>query len=304
MFHVTSRLAMMPGAAAGGRFAAGQVVAYDPSFFAPIAGGGVTYKTGLLVRTAVAALDQTYEDSLMVTGSLARRTSAEITMMRPVSLGRSANLQSYARVGQEVGPDDAIAVFENVSDSADVAALLGRVGSQFDEAIAELSTNNAAARYRGRVVSVRTYYSVDRALLSPSLQAYLAAAEAEAAGRDEAARGAAPGEVRSFAPERVYRDKVNGEPIDGVLILFFIQTTDVAGPGDKYVTASSALKGIISRVFEDGQEPVDEGGQQIDYVISPLSIVSRMTTDAFLSLWSNSVIHGLKKACLKILDGP
>jgi DNA-directed RNA polymerase beta subunit len=79
-----------------------------------------------------------------------------------------------------------------------------------------------------------------------------------------------------------------------VLITFLIQVEDVAAPGDKFV-ASSPLKGIISRVFEKGEEPTDETGHQVDYIMSPLSIVSRMTGDAFLSLWSNAVLVDLKK---------
>ena len=34
---------------------------------------------------------------------------------------------------------------------------------------------------------------------------------------------------------------------------------------------------------------------QVDYIMSPLSIVSRMTGDAFLSLWCNAILVDLKK---------
>jgi DNA-directed RNA polymerase beta subunit len=303
MFYVTSKLELAPGVERGSRFGGGEVLALDPSFFAALEDGSVSYKTGLLARTAVVALDQTYEDSLMVTARLARDTAATITMMRPVSLGRSANLQSFASVGDDVGPNSPLAVFENVSDEADVAALLSRVGREFDEAIAELSRNVAVAKYGGRIVEARAYYNVDPSELSESLRAYLAGRLEAAGQRATAGAGAPPGEpVRSGAPERVSKDKVYGEPIDGVLIMYFIQMEDVAGPGDKYVTGGSALKGIVSKVLEDGEEPMDEGGKQVDYIISPLSIVSRMTTDAFLNLWCNSCLVGLKEACLKILD--
>lgn len=39
---------------------------------------------------------------------------------------------------------------------------------------------------------------------------------------------------------------------------------------------------------------------QVDYIMSPLSIVSRMTSDAFLSLWTNSVLVDLKKQVVDI----
>jgi DNA-directed RNA polymerase beta subunit len=161
----------------------------------------------------------------------------------------------------------------------------------------------AVARSGGRIVEIRVYYNVPREDLSPSLQGFLKGADATAASRRAAAADAPPTDIiRSGAPERIDRDKIGGEPIDGVLIMFYILTEDVAGPGDKYVTGSSALKGIVSRVFEPGEEPVDESGQQIDYVISPLSVVSRMTTDVFLNMWTSSTLVRLKQRCLEILD--
>ena len=42
--------------------------------------------------------------------------------------------------------------------------------------------------------------------------------------------------------------------------------------------------------------------RQVDYIMSPLSIVSRMTSDAFLSLWCNSVLVDLKKRVVDIYN--
>jgi hypothetical protein len=302
MFYVTSQLGLAPGVKAGTRFKAGQVLALDPSFFSALPDGSVSYKTGLLVRVAIAPLDQTYEDSLMITHKLAEETAALVTMERAVSLGRRANLQSVVRVGDVVNPNSPLAIFENVADDADVAALLLRVGKEFDEAIAGLARNVALAKYAGRVVEVRTYYNVDPAELSPSLQAYLKRGERGASVRRKASAGASPGEfIRDGGPQRITRDKVGGEQFDGVLIVFFIQVRDVAGPGDKYVTACSALKSVTARVFEKGEEPLDEEGNQIDYIISPLSVVSRMTEDVFLNMWCNGILVKLKEKVLGIL---
>jgi hypothetical protein len=301
-FYVTSKLRLAAGVGEGSRFGAGEVLAYDPSFFS---GGprGVSYKAGLLARVAITALDQTYEDSAMMTARLARRTAALVTMMRPVSLGRGANLQAHARVGDAVGPDTPLATFENVSGEADVAALLNRVGAEFDEAIAELSKNVVASKYQGRIVERRIFYNVDPALMSDSLRALLREAAAEAERRGAASAGASAGDpVRAGAPERIDRDKVGGDPVDGVLIQYFIEVEDVAGPGDKYTVFGSALKSIIASLFEDGEEPYSENGEIVDYVLSPLSIVSRMTGDCFLNMWTNGALIGLKETVLKIFD--
>lgn len=302
-FFISSQLGLRKGVKVGSRFKKGDILAYDPSFFGETMDGSVAYKAGLMVRTAFVALDQTYEDSLVVTNKLIDDTVAEVTMMRSVSLGPKANLQRTAAVGDKLGPNDALAVFENVSDDADVSALLGRIGQEFDEAIEELARNVAVAKYAGEVVEIRTYYNRDEADLSDSLRGFLDKQRKLAESRKKATASAPADEpVRVFAPEKVTRNKVHGEPLDGVLILFFIKTRNKAGPGDKYVS-QAPLKGIVARVFEEGEEPYSEDGKQVDYILSPLSIISRMTSDAFLQLWTNAVLVGLKEQVVGILKG-
>jgi len=299
-FYITAQLRLMPGLKVGSRIEAGQIVAHDPGFFAPSGDGGLTYKGGVLARVALTALDQTYEDSVMVTRKLAEQTAATVTILRTVSLGPRANLQTVAKVGDVVSPNTALAVFENVSDDADVAALLDRVGSEFDEAIGELAKNTAVAKYSGRVIEVRVLYNRDPSELSPSLQAYLKKAERAAAERDKVL-GGAPG-ARSGAPERIHRDKVDGEIVDGVLLEFFIAVEVDTGPGDKMTLGGSALKGVVSRVLEEGEEPISEDGHQVDYLVSPLSVISRMTLDFFLNCWTNAVLVDTKQRILELYE--
>ncbi len=302
-FYITAQLEPNPGVKVGAKFKAGDVLAHDPSYFSPASDGSTAYKSGILARTAIVALDQTYEDSLMVTEKLTQDTAALVTMSRSVSLGARTNLQKVAKVGDAVDPNSALAVFENVTDDADISSLLQRVGKEFDDAVAELTRNTAVSKYAGKIVEIRTYYNKELDELSPSLQRFIKAQEKSAQDRKAAAKGAPIDEpVRANAPVRITRDKFAGEVVDGVLIVFLIQVEDVAGPGDKLVS-SSPLKGIISRVFEKGEEPTDETGHQVDYIMSPLSIVSRMTGDAFLSLWTNAVLVDLKKRVTEIYQG-
>ena len=298
-FYITAQLHANPGVKPGSKFSAGDILAHDPSYFSAMPDGSTAYKSGLLVRTAIVALDQTYEDSLMVTEKLTKDTAALVTMSRSVSLGARTNLQKVAKVGDVVDPNAALAVFENVTDDADISAMLQRVGKEFDDAVADLTRNTAVSKYAGKIVEIRTYYNKEMDELSPSLQKFIKSQERAADERRKAAASAPTDEpVHVNAPVRIHRDKMGGEVVDGVLIVFLIQVEDVAGPGDKLVS-SSPLKGIISRVFEQGEEPTDETGHQIDYIMSPLSIVSRMTGDAFLSLWTNAVLVDLRK---KVVD--
>jgi len=294
----------MPGFKEGSRCKAGEVVAYDPSFFSPTRRKGeVAYKAGLLVRTAIAPLDQTYEDSLVITRRLAEDTAAQVTIMRPVSLGPNANLTKVARVGDKVDPSTALAVFENIADDEAVAKALSRIGAEFDEAIGELAKNTAVAKERGEVVEIRTYYNVPRDKLSDSIKVFVDRQEKLAEARRKiVSKGPRDEPLRVTFPEYVERSKIHGIPVEGVLIMFFIKTEDVAGPGDKF-TGGGALKGIVARVLEPGEEPTCDDGGTIDYVVSPLSLASRMTPDAFLTLWTNAVLVGLRDRVVEIAKG-
>ena len=299
-FYITTQLKLNPGIKVGAKFDAHAVLAHDPLFFAPMGDGSTTYKNGLLTRVAITPLDQTYEDSLMITHKLMKDTVSLVTMSRVLSLGVKANLQSIAKVGDVVSPNSSLAVFENVTDDGDISALLQRVGKEFESSISELTRNTSSAKYAGKIVEMRTYYNRDIPDLSQSLQKFIQDQERIANQRKLVSRDAPTDEpVRVNAPIRITRDKVGGEPIDGVLVIFLIQIEDMAAAGDKYVT-SSPLKGIVSRVLEEGEEPVDESGKQVDYILSPLSVISRMTSDAFLALWTNSVLVDLKSQVLEI----
>ena len=250
-FYITSQLRPRDGLRVGQKFEKDDVLAYDPSYFAERSDGSVAYKAGLLVRTAIVALDQTFEDSLMVTDHLVQETAALVTMSRFVSLGPQANLQSTAKVGDVVDPNSALAVFENVTDDADISAMLQRVGREFDDAISELTKNVAAAKYAGEVIEIRTYYNRDPSELSESLRKFLERQEKLAAARSSAVKDAPVDEpIRVTAPQRITRDKVSGETVDGVLIQFLIRVRDVAAPGDKYVNKLALQRGnSLSKPF-------------------------------------------------------
>ena len=114
----------------------------------------------------------------------------------------------------------------------------------------------------------------------------------------EDAKGNEP--VKITYPEFVNTDKIHGEKFDGILIDVYIKTLDKPGVGDKF--SLNASKGIVAKVFEDGEEPITEDGEVIDYVFSPLSVISRMTSDIFFTMWINSVLLKLKEDIRDIVE--
>jgi DNA-directed RNA polymerase beta subunit len=294
----------MTGLKAGSKIKKGQILAYEPNFFDPIKGTtDVTYKAGYLARTALLCLDQTFEDSLVITDKLVENTTASVTMMRPVHLGHKANLEKILSIGTKVEANTPLAIFENIADDEDMADMLSRIGSEFDEAIAEMARTTALAKDKGEIVDIKIFYSYPKEELSTSLKKYINKVEKETEERFNIAKEFADNEfIFIHKPEYVNPgSRVSGIEIDGVILQFYIKISDRANPGDKY-SAGGALKGIVSTVIDKGKEPIDEEGNQVDYIVSPLSLVSRMTLDVFGNLWTNSVLIDLKKRMLEIAD--
>lgn len=63
------------------------------------------------------------------------------------------------------------------------------------------------------------------------------------------------------------------------------------------IVFGTAIKTIIADVVPKGEEPFSERNENehIDAIFSPLSVVSRLTTDMYNMLYTNKLIIELKK---------
>ena len=63
----------------------------------------------------------------------------------------------------------------------------------------------------------------------------------------------------------------------------------------------SALKGVVSHVIPEGQEPWSEfrPDEEVSAFISPLSILGRKTPSIYTTLFGNKVLIELKRKVLK-----
>ena len=302
MFYITSKLSLRGRYRKGSRFKEGDVLAIDESFFQE-SGNDIVYKTGILVRAAVTPTDQTYEDSIMISRDLVDRSASYITMQTEVVLGAKSNVSKMVAPGDTIEVNDPLVVFENLATKDEEHSdLLGRIGSQYDEVIQDLSRNVVRSKKTGKVVDVKIYYNYPLEDLSSSLQNLIRKMRKRVSMRKEALEGAPTDEpIHTSEPEYVKGNRIMGKIVDGVMLVFLVQSLNHAGPGDKYT--SGACKGIVSRVFEKGEEPlVETDGTTVDFVFSPLSTISRMTNDIFMSLWTHAVLVGLQEKVIEIAE--
>ena len=286
----------------GKKFKKNDIIAIDESFFQE-SGDDIIYKTGILVRAAVTPTDQTYEDSIMISRDLVNRSASYITLQTDIVLGAKSNVSKIVSPGDEVDTNEPLMVFENLATEDEALSdLLGKLGSEYNEVIQDLSKNVVRAKKTGKVVDVKIFYNYPLEELSSSLQNLIRRMKNRVSNRKKALTGAPADEpIRTSEPEYVKGNRIMGKIVDGAVIVFYVQSLNHAGPGDKYT--SGACKGIVSRVFEENEEPLVETDETpIDFVFSPLSTISRMTNDLYMSLWTHAVLIGLQEKVVSISE--
>ncbi|ALN97924.1 RNA-polymerase beta-subunit [Bacillus phage vB_BpuM-BpSp] len=252
---------------------------------------------------AISSADYTYEDSSIITDNLSSDLSTKITMEKKVTLGVNANIDFLVKKGDTVKTGDPLIIFENSFEDSSLNQLLDKLGQDFNQSISELSKNKVSSKYTGEIVDVVMYYNKDVEEFSPSVQKVL---------KDYINRGKAKiksikdngGDITAVNTPPVNKQsglKIKGTEVDGLLIEIYIKYDDELGVGDK-ITFYTALKTIVSDVIQKGEEPFSENDPDeiVEAIISPLSIVSRMTLDIYGALYLNKALIHLKREIEKI----
>jgi hypothetical protein len=284
----------------GSKFKKNDIIAANRQYFHG-SKDNTTYVTGKFAKVAITGGDFTYEDSAIITEDLSNDMSSQITMKKSVNLGLNANIDYIVKKGQEIRTSDPLIIFESSFDDKAANELLEKIGEEFGEVVSEMGKNTVRSKYTGTIVDIKIFYNRPIKEFSPSIQkllnSYIKTIETrkkivkEAVGNDQPE---STGII--FAPTTQIKDtKIQGEDVDGILIEFYIRYIDPLKTGDK-IAFYTALKSIVSDVIKKGEEPFSElhPEEPIQAILSPMSIVSRMTTDVYSILWLNKVLVELK----------
>jgi DNA-directed RNA polymerase beta subunit len=290
----------------GKKFKKGEILAYDSGFFQEsldFAGGSssVEYSTGLLKKIALIADASVYEDSAIGSETLAKELAFEVITDKFVALGPNSNISKIVKIGDDIKTSDSLIVFENSFDEKEVNDVLSRLGDEQGNEILELGRNSISAKTSGKVVDFRIYYNRPIEEFGPSIRKILDKYIKENKARSSMIQSTKTDDiVYIYETEETKYQKVLGNDFDGILFQFFVSHLDECTAGDK-VSSQVALKTVLSTVLPDDQRPLSEyNDEPIDLVISPMSVISRMTVDFFYNLYCNKVLVELKKQCSDI----
>ena len=234
---------------------AGQLVAYDPKYINGTmdAFGDPVAVMGTMARVAVETNGGVYEDACYITDKLAHRMTTKITKQKRVILSRFANIKYMAKIGQTVQTNDPILTFDDTEDEFS-SQMLARMAEEAGDDEEIMATNAPiVSKVTGVIRDIRIYYTIDPALMTPSMQKILKEYNTAASKREKTISkymNLYDANTLVKTSEQLQPDstgKVKGVKInDGIMIDFYIEYEDVMSPGDKLSYSTRGVRNLVN----------------------------------------------------------
>ena len=288
----------------GQSFKKDDILAYHQDYFSNNF-DGTKFNLGTLCKCAIMSSYATFEDAKMVTERLANRMATEIVMQKHIILGPNANVSHIVKVGDTVASGDSLLTFEQSNDEKAINKLLKNIGDELKEDIRTMGRNTLKTKYSGVVEDIRIYSTEELENLSPSLQKIVKEYWLKIKNKKKLIRKYAitdasyQGNTFYEISEPIRPDesgRVKGHKIDeGIIFEFYIKYQDRLKPGDK-LCDEYALKGVISLVIPEGQEPYTIGkpNEPIDTCFPASSVLARMVPQVIKTMFIQKLLVELR----------
>lgn len=285
----------------GKSFKKGDIIAKNSQFFLGDKTEDITYTQGYLAKVAMSCGDFTLEDSSLITEGVSEAMATMVTMMIPASFGVNTNILKIKKKGQHIKTGEALVEFEHSFENAEANKLLDNISDEYSDYIENIGVDSIISKYTGDIVDVKVYYNRDFEDFSESVQKIITEYKTSVERRKKILEKS--NDIATIIPstDKIEDTKINGKEADGIVIEFYIRHKDLLQTGDKIVYGT-AIKTIVSDVLPLGEEPFSEKhpDEKIEAVFSPMSVVSRMTTDILNIMYTNKLIIEMKKQMKKI----
>lgn len=280
----------------GDKFKAGDIIAYNSSFFEKnkATGNDVEFLPGTLAWVAITANDGAFEDSCLISEKLSEECASYVTKVKTVSLGKNTVIKNIVSEGTHVSPNDTLMSFmESFKDKATVE-FLKNLGSDVEE----LATTDITTKEEGEVTAIEYYYNCPFEELDESVQKIISDYEKENNNRISELRnkGISAANIKIHNPNAKGIRKIQGaefDPDGGIIICFYIKHEDKMRTGDK-LSFSVANKGVVSTVYNRNDVRTADG-KEIDAICTPTGVISRLTYSIYLQLYYNKILVELGK---------
>lgn len=261
---------------------------FEKDFFDP---KQAVWKSGTLVRTAIAESMGTFEDSSVISEKIAKSMTTRTTYVRNIVVDFDQSVRNLVGNGDKVEIESILCTIED--------AITGD-NELFDEETLKtlelLSNATPRAKHTGVVEKVEVYYNGEVDEMSESLQDIAHRYDRERSRQSKRLGGPRlTGQVGSGL-------RIDNEPLRAhTLAIRIYITADVsAGVGDKGVFANQ-MKTIFGRVMSGVNQ--SEDGQDVDAIFSYQSISNRIVLSPEIIGTTNTLLKVISKRAAQIYKG-
>jgi hypothetical protein len=302
-FYTTNFLELLEGVKVGKKFKKGEILAIDQKFFKKTMDENISFMSGKLAKVAVSCGEFSLEDSCMIDSNLSKSLTSNVTLDETIVLAPSTVVRKMVKKGDKIKAGEPIIIFINQADDKYLNKMMEKISKDIGEIIEESGKTTITSKYHGRIVDVKIFYNVDFEDLSPSLKKIVKIYDGEVKERNSVITKFNKDSLSMSQSGKTEINKLYGKEFSGVLIEIFIEFEDRMYIGDKLIF-STALKCIVGSVSDEGESPYSDFDktENINGVITPMSIIARMTQDLFFILYLNKILIELKKKIKEIME--
>lgn len=298
-YFVPLQLDLAEGIKTGSRIKANQIIAYDKKSFGNGLGesDNIAYLAGDLAKVAIINTDDGFEDSGVVTESLAKDLTTQVIYEFDHVIEKDAIIYKMAKVGDKVNVEDPLLIWQDSFEEEDVSVIL-RVMGQDTLETSELGRKVIKSKTTGTVVGIKIFRTCDTTEMSDDVRKIVREYEApikELKKKLESEGISSKTLPATYALPAVGKLK---KAEDAVYIAFYIQHDDIVGIGDKIVYFA-ANKAVIKNVIPDELAPYTDfrPNEPVSAFVSVVSINKRMVTSTLINGALNKLMVELDRKC-------
>lgn len=277
-YYVPLKLDPVDKIKVGIRVKEGQLIAYDKYSFSNNLGesDNLSYNIGKLAKVAIINNDDGFEDSGVITESMANKLATRIDIKHDKVISKDAIFYKFPKVGDEVQAGSPLIIWQSPFDEEDANILLKNLSK--DE-ISDLGKKTLDTEVTGRITDIKIYRTCEVDTMSDSLKKIVTNYEKPLIALEKKIKSI-DGDASSIPPHYVLPPtgklkKAN----DSILVEIFVEYKDTVGIGDKIVYFS-ANKTTEKSIIPKGKEPYTafRPNEKIDAMVTEVSIDKRMVT--------------------------
>ena len=284
-YFVPLKLSINEGIKVGKKIKANDIIAYDTESYSSSLGesGNLAYNVGKLAKVAIINSDEGFEDSGIISESMAKKMATRVDYQYPVTLDKNSIVYNICKVGQHVEVGDSLITWVKPFEDEDANSIMKSLGSNQDS-VSELGKSILRAEVTGVVKSIKIFRTVEIDELSDSLKKIVNNYERPLKQMEKVLK---ENNLDTSQIPAHYKLDTTGKlkkAEDSVYIEFYVEYLDSIGVGDK-ISLYSANKAVEKAIIPNEVAPYTDfrPNEKIDVFCSETSINHRKVASTLVA---------------------